>query len=73
MVRTEILEDSPLKWIPSKDMLIKLQMTSPGSLRAFGDTGVGEVREEESLKIDSVLPIGWKKWICILKDWKTRA
>lgn len=45
-----------MKWIPSKDMLIKLQLTSPGLLRTFGDIGLGRVREEENLKIDGVLP-----------------
>ena len=35
-------------------MLTKLQMTSPGLLRTFGDIGMGGVREEENLKIDSV-------------------
>lgn len=38
-------------------MLIKLQMTSPGLLRTFGDTGMGGIREEENLKIDRI-PLG---------------
>lgn len=50
-----------MKWIPSKDMLTKLQMTSPGLLRTFGDIGMGGVREEENLKIDRVPPDWLKK------------
>lgn len=50
-----------MKWIPSKDMLTKLQMTSPGLLRTFGDIGMGGIREEENLKIDSIPPGRLKK------------
>lgn len=39
----------------------KLQMTSPGLLRTFGDMGMGGVGEEDNLKIDSVLPDKLKK------------
>lgn len=42
-------------------MLTELQMTSPGLLRTFGDMGMGEVKEEDNLKIDSVLPDKLKK------------
>lgn len=44
---TGILEDSTLKWIPSKDMLTKLQTPPPVLLRTFGDIRMGGVRERE--------------------------
>lgn len=50
-----------MKWIPTKDMLTELQMTSPGLLRTFGDMEMGGVKEEDNLKIDSVLPDKLKK------------
>lgn len=42
-------------------MLTKLQVTSPGLLRTFGDIGMGGVREEENLKIDRVPPARLKR------------
>lgn len=57
-----------MKWIPSKDMLTELQMTSLELLGTFGDMGTGGVRMEDNLKIDSVLPDKLKRQICLLKD-----
>lgn len=73
---TGILEASTLKWMLSRGYADgKLQMTAPGWLRTFGDTGMGGVGEEDNLKVDSVLPdkLKKKRQICILKDWKIKV